>query len=136
MTAVASAQPWRHDISVIGLVAACHASSHFSHLLLPLMFPFWVSELGLSYAQLGSVVSLFFAVSFLAQTYSGFVVDRRGARRVLYGAQALMVLSCGVLAQAQGMADLLLGAVLLGLGNGVHHPVDRSEEHTSELQSH
>ena len=126
MTAVASAQPWRHDISVIGLVAACHASSHFSHLLLPLMFPFWVSELGLSYAQLGSVVSLFFAVSFLAQTYSGFVVDRRGARRVLYAAQAMMVLSCGVLAQAQGMADLLLGAVLLGLGNGVHHPVDYS----------
>ena len=76
MTAVASAQPWRHDISVIGLVAACHASSHFSHLLLPLMFPFWVSELGLSYAQLGSVVSLFFAVSFLAQTYSGFEIGR------------------------------------------------------------
>lgn len=126
MTAIASAAPWRHDVSVIGLVAACHASSHFSHLLLPLMFPFWVSELGLSYAQLGSVVSLFFAVSFVAQTYSGFVVDRRGARRVLYAAQAMMVLSCGVLAQAQGMAELMLGAVLLGLGNGVHHPVDYS----------
>jgi len=126
MTALARANDWRHDAAVISLVASCHASSHFSHLLLPLMFPYFVSELGLGYAELGSVVSLYFAVSFLAQTYSGFVVDRRGARRVLFVAQALMTLACLWLSRAAGMPDLLLGAVMLGLGNGVHHPVDYS----------
>lgn len=126
MTAWAPAAVWRRDAGVITLVSVCHASSHFSHLLLPLMFPYFVTELGLTYAGLGGVISLFFAVSFLAQTLSGFVVDRYGARRVLYAAQILMALACLWLSQAQGMGDLLLGAVMIGMGNGVYHPVDYS----------
>ncbi len=126
MSTLAPAAVWRRDVGVITLVSVCHASSHFSHLLLPLMFPFFVSELGLGYAELGGVMSLFFAVSFFAQTLSGFVVDRWGARRVLYAAQALMALACAGLSFAQGMADLLMGAVMLGIGNGVYHPVDYS----------
>ncbi|MDI9331596.1 MAG: MFS transporter [Alphaproteobacteria bacterium] len=126
MTAQVHSEAWRRDAGVIGLVSFCHASSHFSHLLLPLMFPFFVSELGLGYAALGGVISVFFAVSFVAQTSSGFVVDRYGARRVLYAGQALMVLACLWLAGAGNMADLVLGAILLGIGNGVHHPVDYS----------
>lgn len=126
MTTLAPAAVWRRDAGVITLVSVCHASSHFSHLLLPLMFPFFVSELGLGYAELGGVMSLFFAVSFFAQTLSGFVVDRLGARRVLYAAQTLMALACVWLSFAQGMGDLLWGAALLGIGNGVYHPVDYS----------
>ena len=126
MTPLAPAAVWRRDVGVMGLVSACHASSHFSHLLLPLMFPFFVRELGLSYAELGGAMSLFFAVSFLTQTLSGFVVDRYGARRVLYVAQAGMALACLWLSAAQGMADLLIGAAMLGIGNGVYHPVDYS----------
>jgi MFS family permease len=118
--------PWRRDIGVIGLVSICHASSHFSHLLLPLMFPFLVRDLGLSYAGLGGVMSLFFAVSFCAQTVSGFAVDRYGARRILFSAQILMALACLWLSQAQNLTGLLLGAAVLGIGNGVYHPVDYS----------
>jgi MFS transporter, FSR family, fosmidomycin resistance protein len=118
--------PWRRDAGVIGLIAVCHASSHFSHLLLPIMFPFFVRDLGLSYASLGGVMSVFFAVSFLAQTSSGFWVDRLGARKVLYAAQGLMALACLGLSQAHDMSGLLWGAAMLGLGNGVYHPVDYS----------
>ncbi len=118
--------PWRRDAGIIGLISACHASSHFSHLLLPLMFPFFVAELGLSYASLGGVISVFFAVSFGTQTGSGFVVDRYGARKVLYVAQGLMALACLWLSLASSLNDLLLGAVMLGIGNGAYHPVDYS----------
>ena len=31
--------PLRQDASIMGLVGLAHASSHFSHLLLPVMFP-------------------------------------------------------------------------------------------------
>ena len=118
--------PWQRDAGVIGLVSMCHASSHFSHLLLPLMFPFFIRDLGLSYVGLGGVMSVFFAVSFCAQTLSGFLVDRHGARKVLYVAQGLMALACVWLSQAHSLSDLMLGSVMLGLGNGVYHPVDYS----------
>ena len=94
MTHEAVVVTWRRDVGVIGLVSTCHASSHFSHLLLPLMFPFFVRDLGLSYAGLGGVMGLFFAVSFCAQTVSGFAVDRYGARRILFASQILMALAC------------------------------------------
>jgi FSR family fosmidomycin resistance protein-like MFS transporter len=126
MNTLAAPTPWRRDAGIIGLISACHASSHFSHLLLPSMFPFFVADLGLSYASLGGVISVFFAVSFLAQTGSGFVVDRHGARKVLYAAQGLMALACLWLSQANSLNELLLGAVMLGIGNGVYHPVDYS----------
>jgi FSR family fosmidomycin resistance protein-like MFS transporter len=126
MSTQAVQAPWRRDAGIIGLISACHASSHFSHLLLPLMFPFFVADLGLSYASLGGVISVFFAVSFCTQTGSGFVVDRHGARKVLYAAQGLMALACLWLSLASNLNDLLLGAVMLGIGNGAYHPVDYS----------
>ena len=45
--------PLKQDVKVIGLVGVAHASSHFSHLLLPLMFPVFIIEFGLSYSELG-----------------------------------------------------------------------------------
>ena len=64
-TASAPVSPvgWRDDIRVMSLVGLAHASSHFSHLLLPVMFPVFVREFGWSYAQLGLLSSVFFAVS-------------------------------------------------------------------------
>ena len=126
MNSAVVAVPWRRDVGVIGLVSTCHASSHFSHLLLPLMFPFFVRDLGLTYAGLGGVMSLFFAVSFCAQTVSGFAVDRYGARRILFAAQILMALACLWLSQVQNLTGLMLGSAVLGIGNGVYHPVDYS----------
>ena len=39
--------PLRQDAGIIGLVGLAHASSHFSHLILPLMFPVFLKEFGL-----------------------------------------------------------------------------------------
>ncbi len=36
--------PLRQDASIIALVSLAHASSHFAHLLLPLMFPVFLKE--------------------------------------------------------------------------------------------
>ena len=40
--------PLKQDVAIIGMVGLAHASSHFSHLLLPLMFPVFMKEFGLT----------------------------------------------------------------------------------------
>lgn len=116
--------PLRQDASVMGLVGLAHASSHFSHLLLPVMFPVFIEEFGWSYAELGLMTTVFFVVSGVGQALAGFVVDRLGARPVMWASVALFVLACLVAASATGYSGMLLAAVLAGLGNCAFHPVD------------
>ena len=116
--------PWRQDAQVMGLVGLVHASSHFSHLLLPLMFPAFMQDFGLGYAQLGLLMSVFFVVSGIGQALSGFFVDHFGARPVLYASLAMLALACASVTQAQGYGGLMCSAVLFGLGNCTFHPVD------------
>ncbi len=118
------AVPLRQDASVMGLVGLAHASSHFSHLLLPVMFPVFIQEFGWSYAELGLMSTVFFVVSGIGQASAGFMVDRFGARPILWGSLALFVLACLVAAGATGYSGMLLAAVLAGLGNCAFHPVD------------
>ncbi|WP_310627194.1 MFS transporter [Limnohabitans sp.] len=116
--------PWRDDAAVIGLVGIAHASSHFSHLLLPLMFPVFMSTFGLSYSEVGFLMTVFFVVSGIGQASAGFVVDRSGARPVLFGAVFLLATGCMVVSAANSYGGLMLGAALLGFGNCSFHPVD------------
>ena len=124
MTSTPASNPWRDDASVIGLVGIAHASSHFSHLLLPLMFPVFMSNFGLSYSELGFLMTVFFIVSGVGQASAGFVVDRLGARPVLFVALLLLAAGCLAVSFADGYAGLLVGAALLGVGNCSFHPVD------------
>ena len=116
--------PLRQDATIIGLVGLAHASSHFSHLLLPLMFPVFMKEFGLSYSELGLLMTTFFVVSGLGQASGGFLVDRMGARPVLFGALATNALACVVASAATGYPMLMLAAALAGFGNSPFHPID------------
>ena len=116
--------PWRDDVAVIGLVGLAHASSHFSHLLLPLMFPVFMKTFGLSYSELGFLMTVFFVVSGIGQASAGFVVDRFGARPVMYGSLLVLSLACVVASLAQSYIGLMLAAAMLGVGNCSFHPVD------------
>ncbi len=114
----------RLDFTVIGLVGLAHGTSHFFHLLLPPMFPTFSREFGLSYAELGLLVSLFFVISGIGQAAGGFVVDRVGARPVLLAALGCFVAAALAAASAQGFAGLMLAAALAGVGNAPFHPAD------------
>ena len=115
---------WRDDAAVIGLVSLAHASSHFAHLLLPLMFPKFIETFGFSYSELGLLMSVFFVVSGVGQATAGFLVDRLGARPVMFVALGTLALACLVAFFAQGYAGLMLSAALFGIGNCSFHPVD------------
>jgi MFS family permease len=117
------AVPLKQDAAIISLVGLAHASSHFAHLLLPLMFPVFMVEFGLSYSELGLLMSTFFVVSGLGQASAGFVVDRLGARPLLFAAIGIFVLACVLASVVTGYAGLLGVAALAGLGNAPFHPV-------------
>lgn len=120
------AVPWQRDATVIGLVGLAHATSHFSHLLLAPLFPLFMREFGLTFSQVGFLTSLFFVISGIGQALSGFLVDRVGARPVLFSSIVLFMGSALAAATAEGYTGLLLAAVLAGLGNAPFHPVDFS----------
>jgi len=116
--------PLKRDASIIGLVGLAHASSHFGHLLLPLLFPVFLKEFGLSYSQLGLLMTIFFVVSGVGQACAGFVVDRVGARPLMFVALGIFALACGFASLVTGYVGLMLVAALAGLGNATFHPVD------------
>ncbi|MEY3799360.1 MAG: hypothetical protein RLZZ406_661 [Pseudomonadota bacterium] len=112
------------DVRVISLISLAHGSSHFFHLILPPMFPWLKAEFGFNYAELGLLMTIFFVVSCMVQAASGFLVDRIGARPVLFAGVGLLALAALIYSQSNGYAMLVLGAVIAGCGNGVFHPVD------------
>ncbi len=119
-----AAPPLRQDATVIGLVGLAHAVSHFSQLLLAPLFPWLKADFNVSYTELGLLLTVFFVVSSIVQTASGFVVDRFGPRPVLLVGLTLLGLAALGYASSQSYAMLAASAVLAGIGNGVFHPVD------------
>ena len=84
MNAVVQPPCANHDASTISLVGFAHAVSHFFHLLVPSLFPWLMPAFGLSYTEVGVVVTVFFVVSGIGQALSGLVVDRIGPKPVLF----------------------------------------------------
>ena len=116
--------PLKQDAAVIGLVGLAHGTSHFSHLLLAPLFPIFMRDFGLSYSDVGLLMSIFFVISGSGQAMSGFVVDRIGARPVLFAAIGCFLLASLAASMATGYAGLVMVAVLAGLGNAPFHPAD------------
>jgi MFS family permease len=116
--------PLRQDASTIGLIGLAHGTSHFFHMLLPPLFPLFIHDFGFSYSELGLLVTTFFVVSGIGQALAGFLVDRVGARPVLFAALGCFVLAALATALANGYPGLMLAAALAGLGNSPFHPVD------------
>jgi MFS transporter, FSR family, fosmidomycin resistance protein len=125
MSAVpADSSLFRRDAQVIGLVGIAHGTSHFFHLILAPLFPWLKDAFGLSYAELGLLMTVFFIVSGIGQFLAGFLVDRFGALQVLFGGMALLGLSALGLAASSSYASLLLFSGVAGLGNSIFHPSD------------
>ena len=114
----------RSDARVIGLVGLAHGVSHFYHLILAALFVWLKPAFNLSYAELGLLMTVFFIISGVGQALAGFVVDRFGARAVLFTGVLLLGVSALALAQAHSYTALMLGAMLAGTGNSVFHPAD------------
>jgi MFS family permease len=114
----------RHDAEVIGLVGLAHGTSHFFHLMLPPLFPWLMRDFSLSYTEAGLLMTVFFVISGIGQAIAGFVVDRVGARPVLFFGIGTLATSGLLLGASQSYPMLLMTAAVAGLGNSIFHPAD------------
>jgi len=119
-----SAPILKSDLQLISLVGLAHMFSHFAQLVLPPLFPWIKDSLGVSYAELGFLMSIFFVVSCTVQAISGFAVDRFGPKPILFVGMCCLVLANWGYALSGSYTQMTLCAFLAGVGNGVFHPVD------------
>ena len=123
---LAAPQQAKADTSLRTLVAIsiAHWVSHFHLFVLPMLFPFLKSQLGVGYIELGFALTVFGVVSGLTQAPIGYLADHIGARKVLLigltaGGLALIMLGLHL-----SYTSLIVCAALLGLANSVYHPCD------------
>jgi MFS family permease len=112
------------EYQAIALVSAAHFVNHFQHLVLPPLFPFLTTALGVGFIELGLALTVANVVAVAAQLPVGFLVDRLGSRRMLVAA----LLGAGIAFVGFGLSPsywhLLLAMALVGLTNAVFHPAD------------
>lgn len=120
----AAAAPLHSDVRTISLVAIAHAMSHFLQLFIAPLFPLIKDDLGVSYTALGAVTGLYYGISGICQTLSGFAVDRFGARRVMIFGTTLCVAGALLVGFARSYEALIFAAIIGGIGNSVFHPSD------------
>lgn len=114
------------DSRTIATVSAAHFASHFLQLSLAPVLPLIRDDLGVSFAQLGWVLTVFYAVSGVSQILAGILVDRFGPHRLLMVGICLQGGAVLAMALVPDYRLLFPLAVIAGLGNSVYHPADLS----------
>lgn len=106
------------------LISSAHLISHFYQLAIIPLFGLLKTQLGVSFVQLGLGLTIFNVVSVLAQTPTGFLVDRIGSRRLLIAALVLGGAAFASFALSPTYPMLLAVMAVVGLANAVYHPAD------------
>jgi predicted MFS family arabinose efflux permease len=112
------------DTRVNLLLGSGHFLSHFYQLCLPPLFIAWQQDFDVSFAQLGLIMAVMSGTAAIMQTPMGFLVDRFGARPFLIGGTLLMTLSMAAMGFSAAYWQIVLLALLSGVGNSVFHPAD------------
>ena len=105
------------------LLALGHGATHWVLATIYVILPFLGQDLGLSFAQIGGLISIFHAASFLANAGSGALVDITG--RYLTAAWLSLVFGASGLFLFGFASDLILpvaAIVVIGITHNLWHP--------------
>ena len=112
--------------NTVFLVASGHFVLELFHQYLPVFFPFYRAEFGLTYAQIGMVTLVGTTTMSLAQPLFGYFIDRWDARRIT----ALSIIWLGLVMALLGFSNsygtLLAAVALAGFGSAAFHPAGAS----------
>jgi predicted MFS family arabinose efflux permease len=86
--------------------------------ILPVLFPAFMGELGLTYADLGNLVGILAVFWGLSAFAMGFLSDRVGRRKVLIPAVVIFSVMSAFSGMAGGLVSLLLIRAIMGLAEG------------------
>ncbi len=126
VSAAAAGKIGDRDVRVITVIGIAHSCSHLMQLALPPLFPVLYGVFGVSFTELGLIVTVFYTASGLGQATAGVLVDRYGAHRLLIGGLLLMGVATALAGAVTSFWMLLPLALFAGLGNSVFHPADLS----------
>jgi MFS family permease len=112
------------EYRALAVVSLAHFVNHFQNLVLPPLFPFLTSQLGIGFVDLGFALTISNTLSVAAQFPVGYLVDRVGSQRMLVLALVTSAAAFIGFGLSPGYPRLLLAAALLGLANSVFHPAD------------
>ena len=100
--------------------------SHFYWMVWPPMAIAVTAAFQITYLEFGAIVTCFALAAGVGQTPVGFLVDRVGGRSVLIAGVVLEAGGIGCMGLASEYWQLLVLAVIAGLGHTVFHPADYS----------
>jgi MFS family permease len=123
-TEVAFAARRTDDVRLVAGVSAAHFVSHFYMLVLPPLFAFVRADYAVTYTEIGLALTAFNAVSAVAQTPAGFLIDRINARFALIAGLVFGAAGFAIAAAVDSYWVLIAAFGLVCLGNTVYHPAD------------
>lgn len=115
--------PRAQYVREIGVISAGHALTHWYPATFYLLLPMIGKELGLSYTEIGFILTVQHVVGAIANLPGGMVVDAYGKKGYLMVVSLLWVgLPYAVMSIAGSYWMLLVCVALVGIGNNIWHP--------------
>lgn len=116
----AAASPTR----LIAAVCAAHFVSHYYIIILAPLLPYVRADYGVTYTEIGFAIATFNVVSAALQTPAGFLIDRFGARILLFWGLLLGAVAFVLAGLVHSFWFLVAMFAIAGVGNTVYHPAD------------
>ena len=114
----------RGELKSIGLISVGHGFSHLYMLVLPPLFPLIQEDLAVSWTDLGLLFAVLSIATGVAQLPAGILVDRIGARPVLFAGLVLQAAPFALVALFPSYWGLVAIVLVSGIGISVFHPAD------------
>src|SRR5271163_1442379 len=125
MTTVAAEAPASPPLPFreVWLISAGHMMTHWYPATFYLLLPLIGNDLGLSFVQIGSILTCQFAAGAISNIPGGMIVDAVGHKGLLMGiALSWIGLPYLVMGLTHSYWMLLVCAALVGIGNNLWHP--------------
>ena len=114
----------RGELKSVGLISVGHGFSHLYMLILPPLFPLIQQDLAVSWTELGLLFAVLSISTGVAQLPAGILVDRIGARPVLFAGLILQAAPFALVALFPSFWGLVAVVLVSGIGISVFHPAD------------
>jgi MFS transporter, FSR family, fosmidomycin resistance protein len=121
--AVTSAIPRAQYLKEVGLISAGHGLTHWYPATFYLLLPLIGKELGLTYTQIGFILTVQHVIGAIANLPGGALVDAYGKKGYLLVLSLIWIgVPYAVMALTNTYGVLLVCMALVGIGNNIWHP--------------
>ncbi|MFW5940403.1 MAG: MFS transporter [Chloroflexota bacterium] len=103
-------------------IAASHLSLELTNNFLPVAYPLFIREMGLSYSQIGTIALVSIVAATLLQPLFGYLSDRFDSRLILLASIAWIGTIMGLTGLVRSYWLLVVVVGLGGLGSAAFHP--------------